>query len=125
VTSNKALLPVMYKLYPNHPSLLVAEFFLTPELSARKYVKKPIDGRCGSNVVLVDENETIEKSEGKFGDKKNIFQEGFTIPEIHGHYPVLGSWIIGGKYAGFGVREDTKLITDTNSPFAGVRIVGQ
>jgi glutathionylspermidine synthase len=124
ITSNKALLPIIFQLYPNHPSLLNSSFTLTPELACKQYVKKPIVGRCGFNVTLMSgaEGREIAHAEGIFGDRKAVYQEMFAIPQIHGYYPILGTWVVDGKFAGFGVREDTKLITDVDSPYSAVRI---
>eukprot|EP00759_Apiculatamorpha_spiralis_P044351 PhF_6_TR41333/c0_g1_i2/m.62679/K01460/gsp; glutathionylspermidine amidase/synthetase len=83
VTSNKAILPILYQLYPNHPALLKSSFTLTEDLATTKYVQKPIVGRCGHNVSLVDGTNnaasTIEKAEGGFGNRKMIYQEMFEI----------------------------------------------
>lgn len=123
ITSNKALLPVLWEHFPGHPYLLHTEWTLGKYFDGKPYVKKPIVGRCGENIEIVGGNrEKIEANEGKFSDRSSIYQDAFDIEKHQGFYPVIGSWVIGSKYAGFGIREDTKMITEYNSPYAACRI---
>jgi glutathionylspermidine synthase len=126
VTSNKALLPVLWELFPNHPYLLRTEWNLSEELSKKGYAKKPIVGRCGQNVqIFKSGGEKIEEAEGRYSSRDHIFQEIFEIQEFDGFHPVIGAWIVGRRPAGFGIREDTKLITDHESPYGCCRIIGE
>lgn len=36
---------------------------------------------------------------------------------MDGHYPVIGSWIIGQEAGGMGIRESKRIITDNMSQF--------
>lgn len=124
IPSNKAILPILWSLYPNHPNLLRSEWTLTPDLKQVAFVKKPIVGRCGHNVTLYDANESvIDETKGRFIDRNCIYQELFPLMNFDGYYPILGSWIIHGLFAGFGIREDRKLITDADSPVTACCIV--
>ena len=123
VTSNKALLPILWELYPNHPYLLRTEWNLE-NFAGKPYVKKPIVGRCGQNVQIVSpDGEKIEECVGNYGNRDFIYQEVFDIQKFDGFHPVIGGWVVGRRAAGFGIREDTKLITDHHSPFGCCRIV--
>ncbi len=114
ILSNKAILPILWQLYPNHKYLLKAEFTASNMVD---YVKKPILSREGANVTLVENNQTLQSSQGDYGKEGFIFQELFTLPNYDNNYPVIGSWIIGQETAGIGIRESNSLITDNVSRF--------
>ncbi|CAF0904380.1 unnamed protein product [Didymodactylos carnosus] len=125
ITSNKALLPVLWSMFPNHPNLLHSEWTLTNELRQAPYVKKPIVGRCGQNVTLYDANgnSVMDETTGKFSDRNCIYQELFALKNYDGYYAIICSWIISGLFTGFCIREDNKLITDGDSPITACCIV--
>ncbi len=112
--SNKAILPILWELYPNCPYLLPAYF---DQNNLKEFVKKPILSREGANVELVINNVTIQKSEGAYGAEGYVYQQLYTLPNFNEHYPVIGSWVIGQESAGIGIREATSLITDNKSCF--------
>ncbi len=112
--SNKAILPVLWQLYPDCPYLLPAYF---DESKLTNFVKKPILSREGANIDLVMKNISLHKTTGSYGAEGFIFQELFTLPNFSDHYPVIGSWIIGQEPAGIGIRESNNLITDNQSRF--------
>lgn len=111
--SNKALLPILWELYPNHPNLLPAYF----EPRSGNYVKKPKLSREGANITIVKENHAIMNTVGDYGENGYIYQDIANIPNMQGNHPVIGSWIIGGEAAGMGIRESNSIITDNTSRF--------
>jgi glutathionylspermidine amidase/synthetase len=124
VTSNKALLAFISEIHPYHPLLLRTSWELDISMSQKPFVKKPIVGRCGQNIEFFkNKSEKIAGLQGNYGDREVIFQEVFDVQRFDGFLPVLGSWIVGGEAAGFIVREDTKLITDHDSPCACCRVL--
>lgn len=126
ISSNKAILAVMWQRYKNHPYLLRTEFELTDELASRPFVKKPIVGRCGSNVqIFKTKDEILEEKNGEFENRDCVYQEAFELPSFEGYYPIIGSWIVNRRFGfgGFGIREDKTLITGVDSPFACCRII--
>jgi len=125
ITSNKALLPVLYSMYPNHPLLLRSEWTITEELKQTGFVKKPIVGRCGQNVTLYanDGNSIIDERKGKFSHRHSIYQQLFHVKSYDGYHPIIGSWIIRGHFAGFCIREDTNRITTAESPITACCII--
>ncbi|CAF0919937.1 unnamed protein product [Adineta ricciae] len=125
IPSNKAILPVLWSMFPNHPHLLRSEWTLPDDLKQAGYVKKPIVGRCGHNVTLYDVkgDSVLDETQGKFTDRDCIYQQLFTLPKYDDYYAIIGSWIIHGLFAGFGIREDKKLITDADSPVTACCIV--
>ncbi len=114
ILSNKAILAILWELYPNH-SLLLPAYFSADKLT--NYVKKPMLGREGANIEVVRGNQPVEKTDGIYGKEGYVYQELFTLPEYDGNFPVIGSWIIGQEAAGIGIRESENLVTDNKSRF--------
>lgn len=114
ILSNKAILPVLWELYPDCPYILPAYF---EEGKLTNYVKKPILSREGANIDLVMKNLSLQKTGGEYGAEGFIYQDLFTLPNFSGHYPVIGSWVIGQEPAGMGIREADNLVTDNKSRF--------
>ncbi|WP_435525710.1 glutathionylspermidine synthase family protein [Chryseobacterium indoltheticum] len=112
--SSKAILPILWELFPDHPYLLEC-YFETKHL--KDFVKKPIYSREGANVSLFKNNVAIEENEGDYGKEGFIYQQLFELPNFDGNYPVIGSWVIGQESAGIGIRESVHLITNNQSRF--------
>ncbi|HLX22004.1 MAG TPA: glutathionylspermidine synthase family protein [Usitatibacter sp.] len=112
--SNKAILPVMWEMFPDHPNLLQASF--EPGRFATDFVKKPIYSREGANVSITSGGRTVE-APGDYGDEGFIWQAYHALPQFDGNYTVIGSWIVGDQPAGMGIREDATPITKNSSRF--------
>ena len=110
--SNKALLPVLWKLFPESPYLLPASF----EPLAGNYVRKPILGREGANVSVVAGGVTIAQTGGPY-DGPCIYQEYVPLPYFDEGFPIIGSWLVNGWACGIGVREDVSRITSNKCRF--------
>jgi glutathionylspermidine synthase len=119
ILSNKGMLPLLWEMAPNHPNLLAAFFEDEPARSAlnRSYAKKPFYSREGANVLLAQGGHVIDSDDGPYGREGAIFQELALPPAFDGQYPVVGSWIIGNRSCGIGIREDTSPITKNTSRF--------
>jgi glutathionylspermidine synthase len=115
ILSNKAILPILWKLFPYHPNLLEAHFEAAP--LGNDYVKKPILSREGANVTIVRYGGVLEESDGDYGDEGFIYQEYYPLPQYIDNYPIIGSWVIGCEPAGIGIRETKTRITDNLSRF--------
>ena len=119
IANNKAILPVLWELYPHHPNLLAAEFELSAQLKNNTdgYVTKPIVGRCGSNVTMTSASgETIAEIGGKFALKDVIYQQIRNLPNINGKSVLVCPWAVSGQFAGLVLRVDDGLITSVESP---------
>lgn len=114
VLSNKAILPVLWQLYPDCPYLLPAYF---EEGKLENYVKKPFLSREGANIDLRIKDLSLQKTDGEYGAGNFIYQELFTLPNYSNRFPVIGSWVIGQEPAGMGIREADTLVTDNRSRF--------
>ena len=124
VPSNKAILPILWMLTPNHPYLLQAGFDLDPAMVAKGYVSKPIVGRCGGNIrIFAPGRGLVAEKPGQFGDKPQIYQELFPMPRIGGRNVQVETFAVAGRYAGGCVRADSQAIIDTRSAVLPLRIV--
>ncbi|MDG4768172.1 glutathionylspermidine synthase family protein [Solwaraspora sp. WMMD406] len=112
--SNKALLAVLWELYPGHPYLLPA--YLDGPRDMPEYVAKPLLGREGAAVRIVTGSGEIVNP-GEYGDEGWCFQEFRALPAFSGNHLVLGSWVVAGESAGAGLRESMGLITDGYARF--------
>lgn len=126
IPSNKAILPVLWALFPNHPLLLNTSFTLNEDLVQSGYVIKPIVGRCGANIKLIDHNKNIlAAQDGAFAERENIYQQLFELPKIENYYVQVSTFTAAGQYAGAGVRVDPQMIIGKNSDCMALRIVSE
>ena len=124
IPSNKAILPVLWSLFPNHPLLLHADFELNEELQASGYVSKPIVGRCGANIQLVDhQQDVLDATDGQFAHQDNIYQSLFPLPLVDGYYVQVCTFTAAGKYAGSCLRVDSSMIISKDSDCLALRFV--
>lgn len=56
-------------------------------------------------------------TEGTYGKEGFVYQQYCPLPSFDGNYPVIGSWIVDGKPAGIGIREDDTPVTKNTSRF--------
>lgn len=140
LVSNKAILPVLWEMFPGHPNLLPA-FFAddiadalvaggrpVPAVAAafdavadqfqRGHVVKPIFSREGAGVSIVEGGTVTEKSSNTDYDQHpRIVQAYAPLPEFDGFRPIVGAWIVGDACVGMGIREDRARITQDLSRF--------
>jgi glutathionylspermidine synthase len=112
--SCKAILAVLWELYPDHPNLLPA--YLEPDKLGERYVKKPLYSREGANVEIHGPRGVFSQP-GTYGAEGFVYQAYAPLPEFDGNYPVIGSWIVGGEPCGMGIREDKTPVTSNTSRF--------
>lgn len=120
VLSNKGILPLLWEMAPGHPNLLESYFSDDERRSAlgRRFAKKPLYSREGSNVVLIEGHDVVDAEiAGPYGREGHIVQGLATLPNFEGNYPVIGSWVIGETAHGIGIREDRSPITKDTSRF--------
>ncbi len=107
--SNKAILPVLWELYPDHPNLLAAYFDLPP--NGFDHVIKPMLGREGGNVTIVCNGSVLAETGGRYTGPV-IYQAFLDTAEFAGQYPVIGSWMVDGTSVSMGVREGGRITTN-------------
>jgi len=123
ILSNKALLPMLWKLFPDHPNLLPSffedELHLVPE--DMLLVKKPIFSREGANISFTDARgnalDDNDNSDGPYGEEGFIYQQKHSLPVFDGNHTLIGSWLIDDQAAGISMREDSYAITQDMSRY--------
>lgn len=119
IISNKALLPMLWKMFPNHPNLLPS--FFEDELhlahAHSSLVKKPIFSREGANISIISNQSEIAKSDGPYGSEGFIYQATHMLPQFAENHTLIGSWLVDDKAAGISLREDSGPITQDMSRF--------
>lgn len=117
--SNKALLLLLWELYPNNRWLVEADYIEKERQGV--WVRKPLLSREGSNIEVIDFSKesryTLYKTGGEYGDEGFIYQKYIEWDPVDGKYPMLGVWMVGSDAVGLGIREDDCIITQNNSRF--------
>lgn len=114
--SNKALLPLLWEMFPECPYLLRASH--EPAGVGQSYVQKPQFAREGANIRVVEQGNVVFETDGEYGeDALFIYQEPCPLPTFDGYRPVIGSWTVNGHACGMGIREDCGPITGNRSRF--------
>jgi len=109
ILSNKAILAILWELFPNHKNLL--EAYLDGPREMRQYVRKPFCSREGQGVEILT-------SRQEQGPREQHVYQNFARPVVFAErYPIVGSWIIGGEAAGLGIRESSGPVTNNTSQF--------
>jgi glutathionylspermidine synthase len=113
--SNKALLAVLWEMFPGHPNLLEAH--LDGPHGLTEFVKKPLLSREGANVTLHTRSDEVS-TRGPYGREGHVYQALGPWASFDGMRPVLGSWYVTDQgAAGIGIRESDGPITDNLSRF--------
>lgn len=124
IPGNKAILPILWSLFPHHRYLLDTDFVVNDELVQTGYAVKPIAGRCGSNIDLVShQEELLDKTSGKFSDQKNIYQQLWCLPNVAGKYIQVCTFTVGGSYGGTCLRGDDSLVIKKESDIEPLIVV--
>jgi len=125
--SNKAILPILWEMFPNHPNLLESHFTMD-KFANKDFVKKPVLSREGCNIDIFKNNEKVESIDGIYNDSGYIYQAyaqiaSFDSPEKTGWldvnkvYTSIGSWVVGDEAVGISLREDISQVTKNTAYF--------
>ncbi|MGB1271968.1 MAG: glutathionylspermidine synthase family protein, partial [Endozoicomonas sp.] len=119
VLSNKAILPLLWKEFKGHPNLLPCYFEdeNPGDDLGSSYVKKPVFSREGANVSVVENGQEVDFVDGPYDDSSYILQKYQPLPVFAGNHTLIGSWVVGDRSAGIGIREDSTTITKDSSRF--------
>lgn len=125
ILSNKALLPMLWKMFPDHPNILPAFFEDEIDLAGdcQALVKKPIFSREGANVSIIQSQSEVLSSDGPYGEEGFIYQAAHAPPKFADNYTIIGSWLVDGEAAGISIREDKSPITQDMSRYLAHVIV--
>ncbi|MFS7248054.1 glutathionylspermidine synthase family protein [Rahnella inusitata] len=124
ILSNKALLPLLWEMFPDHPNLLPAYFVDDAHPELDHYVVKPLFSREGANIKVIEKGQEVASVEGPYGAEGMIVQQFHPLPVFDGSYVLIGSWLVNDQPCGIGIREDKALITQDLSRFYPHTIVG-
>ncbi|MGP1953062.1 MAG: glutathionylspermidine synthase family protein [Arsenophonus sp. ET-KM2-MAG3] len=117
IISNKAILPTLWEIFPNHSNLLPAYFLESNPPKLDCYVIKPIFSREGANIRIIDNEHEVSSVDGQYGEEGMIIQEFYPLPRFKNNYTLIGSWLVNNQPTGIGIREDKQLITQNLSRF--------
>ncbi|SFV64644.1 Similarity with glutathionylspermidine synthase, group 2 [hydrothermal vent metagenome] len=113
---SKAMLKILWDLYPNHPLLLETSF---EPLAGQKQVEKPIFGREGGNVSILDANaEAIESVEGDYANHKMVYQAYTELPKDDQGSSYQAGVFYAYEACALGFRKGGKIL-DNMSKFVG------
>ena len=113
--SNKALLAILWEMYPGHPLLLPA--YLDEPREMQSWVRKPLLGREGANVSVKLAGITVEDTPGRYANGRFVYQQYMDLAPLGAQRVVLGSWLVDGKPCGIGIREPDGYVTTNVSRF--------
>jgi len=112
---SKGMLEVLYKLFPDSPYLLQTSF----EPLSTKQVAKPLFGREGENIAILDQDQTvIEQREGDYGNYKKIYQEYVEFPKDAKGRSYQAGVFFAYEGCGVGFRRGGEIL-DNMSKFVG------
>lgn len=115
VLSNKGILPLLWQKHEGHPNLLAAAFDEGGELPPG-WVRKPLHSREGANIEMRMADGARLQSDGPYLGPC-IRQALHPLAEFDGHRALVGSWVVGDRACGIGIREDRSLITRDTARF--------
>lgn len=116
---SKAILAVLWELFPYHPLLLRAATRPFAESAATPTVEKVLFGREGANIRILDAGgEVTDEAGGDYGDYPKIYQAFVEFPrDAAGHYFQAGVFY-AGEACGLGFRRGGRII-DNGAGFVG------
>jgi glutathionylspermidine synthase len=113
---SKGLLKILWDLYPNHPLLLESSFEPLPN---QKQVCKPIFGREGESVSIVDEDgETLTKNGTDYDNHKMLYQAYTELPKNEEGEHYQAGVFYAYEACGLGFRKGGEILNNM-SKFVG------
>ena len=115
---SKAMLKILWDLFPNHPLLLQTDF----KPLNKPQVEKVTFAREGANIVIYDENmDIITKENGEYDNFKKVYQEYYEFNKDDEYYQA--GVFFAYEACGLGYRKGGKILNNT-SKFVGHIIKG-
>ncbi|WP_041257342.1 glutathionylspermidine synthase family protein [Fibrella aestuarina] len=117
---SKAILVILWELYPNHPLLLRTE---RKPLTGIPSVEKVLFGREGANIRLLDAGgQATETAEGDYGDYPKIYQQYIDFPSDAAGHRYQAGVFFAGEACALGFRRGGKIL-DNTAQFVGHVVV--
>ena len=118
---SKGLLKILWDIYPNHPLLLESSF---EPLEGKKQVKKPVFGREGGSVSILDENSNdLETVAGNYDSYKMVYQDYTELATDTQGLSYQAGVFYAYEACGLGFRKGGKIL-DNMSKFVGHIVKG-
>ena len=115
--SNKGILPVLWRLFPDHPNLLPA-FFEGEEHNLDELRPQAAARARGRELADRDRRRGGRPRPGPGLRRRGLRRAAVHRPRHYdGNHPVLGVWTVDMEPAGLGIRESTGLVTNNLSRF--------
>jgi len=113
---SKGIMKILWDLYPNHPLLLETSF---EPLAGQKQVKKPIFGREGGSVSIIDADGSVLLSqEGDYDAFSSIYQAYTPLPEDSEEKRYQAGLFFAYESCGLGFRKGNEIMNNM-SKFVG------
>ena len=113
---SKAILKVLWELFPNHPLLLRTE---NQSILGKYCVEKVLFGREGANVKMLSPSGTsLEKTDGEYGEQKTVFQEYTEFLQDSAGNRYQAGVFFADEACGLGFRRGGKIL-DNTAQFCG------
>ncbi|EAH6868545.1 glutathionylspermidine synthase family protein [Campylobacter lari] len=112
---SKGIMKILWELYPNHPLLLETS---DKPLVGKKCVKKPVFGREGANVSIIEANGDVSfETKGDYQNNRFVYQEFAEFNKNENDYYQAGVFF-AYEGCGLGFRKGG-LVLDNYSKFVG------
>ncbi|QOR01176.1 MULTISPECIES: glutathionylspermidine synthase family protein [unclassified Campylobacter] len=112
---SKGIMKILWELYPNHPLLLETS---DQPLVGKKCVKKPVFGREGANVSIIEANGDVSfETNGDYQNNRFVYQEFVDFNQNENDYYQAGVFF-AYEGCGLGFRKGG-LVLDNYSKFVG------
>jgi len=113
---SKGILKILWDLYPGHPLLLETAY---APLRGKTSVAKPVFGREGESILILDEDGTvIEGGEGDYDNHKRVYQAYTELPTDREGNSYQAGVFYAYEACGLGFRKGGKIL-DNMSKFVG------
>ena len=113
---SKGILKILWDLYPNHPLLLETS---NEPIVGKKCVKKPIFGREGENVSIIEANgEVSSQNSGIYGSNSAVYQEFYEFNKDAKEQSYQAGVFFAYESCALGFRRGGEII-DNTSKFVG------
>lgn len=119
IYQSKAIMKVLWDLFPNHP-LLLKTAYSRGLFMGEDYVRKVIFGREGENVEVFNRNgDRLERNKGDFGHYPSVYQKFVELPKDEDGDIYQAGVYFTYKPVALSYRRRDGLIVDTDAEFIG------
>jgi len=116
IFQSKGILKILWDLYPNHPLLLESAF---EPLQGCKQVRKPVFGREGGGVAIIDIDGTeIHREESEYEAFKPVYQAYVSLPRDAQNASYQAGMFYAYEACGLGFRKGGEILNNM-SKFVG------